>query len=109
MGWAPHAQLRSGVTFPHRILFVRHGETSWNVEGRLQGQHDIPLNPRGREQARAVGRSLRARIGAELDRLEASDAFVASPLSRARQTMELMRAAMGLDPVRYRTDPVLME
>ena len=42
---------------PHRLLFIRHGETDWNREGRLQGQRDIPLNAKGREQASAVGRS----------------------------------------------------
>ncbi len=45
---------------PPRILFVRHGETDWNAEGRLQGQRDIPLNARGRAQAEAVAVTLRA-------------------------------------------------
>ncbi len=97
------------MTFPHRLIFVRHGETPYNVENRLQGQRDIPLSARGREQASAVGRALRACIGAELDRLEATDAFVASPLERARETMELERAAMGLPPKRYRLDARLKE
>ena len=38
-----------------RLFFVRHGETSWNREGRLQGQHDIPLNDLGRAQAEEAG------------------------------------------------------
>ncbi len=95
--------------FPHRLIFLRHGETPYNAESRLQGQRDIPLAARGRDQARAVGRTLRARVGAEIDRLEAADAFVASPLERARETMELARAAMGLPPKRYRLDASLME
>ena len=88
---------------------MRHGETAYNAENRLQGQRDIPLNARGRDQARAVGRTLRARIGAEIDRLEAAGAFFASPLERARETMELARAAMGLPPKRYRLDAALKE
>ncbi len=97
------------VTFPHRIIFVRHGETAYNAENRLQGQLDIPLNARGRDQARAIGRTLRARVGPEIDRLEAAGAFFASPLERARETMELLRAAMDLPPKRYRLDAALME
>ena len=93
----------------HRILFVRHGETSWNAEHRLQGQRDIPLNPRGREQASAVGRILQARIPNEVARLDREGAFVASPLSRARETMERMRSAIGLDPAAYRLNPALVE
>ncbi len=88
---------------------MRHGETPYNAENRLQGQRDIPLGSRGRDQASAVGRTLRARIGAEIDRLEAAEAFVASPLIRTRQTMEIARAAMGLPPARYRLDPRLQE
>jgi broad specificity phosphatase PhoE len=95
--------------FPYRLIFVRHGETSYNAESRLQGQLDIPLNARGRDQARAIGWTLRARLGEEIDRLEVADAYIASPLQRARETMELARAAMGLPPERYRLALALME
>ena len=95
--------------FRHRILFVRHGETAYNAENRLQGQLDIPLNPRGREQARSIGQTLAVRIGGELAQLEAADAFVASPLVRARETMEIVRDAIGFAPGRYRLDPALKE
>jgi probable phosphoglycerate mutase len=95
--------------FPHRLIFLRHGETAYNAENRLQGQRDTPLNGRGREQARSVGRTLGARIGAEIERLEAAGAFIASPLERARETMEIARDAMGLPPGRYRLDPALKE
>jgi broad specificity phosphatase PhoE len=95
--------------FPHRLIFVRHGETAYNAESRLQGQLDIPLNPRGREQARAVGGTLRSLVGSEIDQLEADQAFFASPLERARDTMEIARDAMGLPPSRYQLDPVLKE
>jgi probable phosphoglycerate mutase len=95
--------------FPHRLIFVRHGETPYNAENRLQGQRDIPLWPRGRDQARAVGRTLRARIGSTIDRLEAMAGFVASPLLRTRETMEIARDAMGLPLARYRLDPALKE
>ena len=84
--------------FPYRLIFVRHGETAYNAENRLQGQLDIPLNARGREQARAVGQTLAARIGSEIEVLEAAGAFIASPLERARETMEIARDAMGLPP-----------
>lgn len=95
--------------YPYRIVFIRHGETEWNVEGRLQGQRDQPLNGRGREQASAVGRMLAKRMCAEIDRLDAADAFVASPLIRTRETMELARAAMGLEPKRYGVSDALKE
>jgi len=95
--------------FPHRLIFVRHGETAYNAENRLQGQLDIPLNARGREQARALGGTLRTLLGREIDRLDEAQAFFASPLGRARETMEIARDAMGLTPKRYRLDPVLKE
>jgi broad specificity phosphatase PhoE len=97
------------TAFSHRLIFVRHGETAYNAENRLQGQLDIPLNARGREQARAVGRTLSARIRSEIDRLEAAAAFIASPLERARETMEIARDAIGLPPQAYRLDAALKE
>ncbi len=89
----------------HRLIFIRHGETDWNVESRLQGQHDTPLNGRGRDQASAVGRQVRDWRGPDLADLK----FVASPLSRTRDTMQLARTAMGLPPDAYDTDTRLLE
>jgi len=86
------------------IAFLRHGETDWNVEGRLQGQKDVPLNERGRAQARRNG----AAMLAALPDVATFD-FVASPLGRARETMEIARAAIGLDANAYRTDERLRE
>ncbi|KAA2242245.1 histidine phosphatase family protein [Salinarimonas soli] len=87
-----------------RILFVRHGETDWNAEGRLQGQHDIPLNAVGREQADRVGTTL-ARLVPGIGDLD----FVASPLGRTRETMERLRAVIGLAPEAYGLDERLKE
>ena len=95
--------------FPFRIIALRHGETAYNAEHRLQGQRDIPLNARGREQAASVGRTLGARIGGEIAHLEAAGAFIASPLVRARETMEIARGAMSLPPARYGLDGRLKE
>ena len=87
------------------VYLIRHGETDWNVEGRLQGQRDIPLNETGRAQAAGNGRALKALLGDSAGDFD----FVASPLSRTRETMELLRGAMGLDPTAYRTDSRLVE
>lgn len=87
------------------IYVVRHGQTDWNAERRLQGQKDIPLNAIGREQARLNGIDLAAIIKVEGIAFD----FVASPLTRTRQTMEIMRTAMGIDPRGYRTDERLVE
>jgi probable phosphoglycerate mutase len=95
--------------FAHRLIFLRHGETAYNAENRLQGQLDAPLNARGLEQARSIGRTLVARIGTEIEQLEAVGAFIASPLVRARETMEIARDAVGLTPGRYRLDAALKE
>jgi broad specificity phosphatase PhoE len=86
------------------LVFIRHGETDWNVEGRLQGQRDIPLNDNGRAQARRNGRALIAAI----PDIAGYD-FVASPLERSRETMEIARLAMGLDPSAYHLDDRLRE
>ena len=42
-----------------RIILIRHGETTWNVEGRYQGQEDIPLSPTGIAQGKAAGLALK--------------------------------------------------
>ncbi|WP_020186061.1 histidine phosphatase family protein [Methylopila sp. 73B] len=86
------------------LVVVRHGETDWNAEGRLQGQTDIPLNGRGRDQADAVGRTLKAALGDA-----AGYRFVASPLSRASETMQRLRAVLGLDPDAFDRDGRLKE
>jgi probable phosphoglycerate mutase len=95
--------------YPHRIVFVRHGQTAYNAENRMQGQRDTPLDGKGRAQAAAVGRFLRDHMGDEMTCLDAQGAFWASPLRRTRNTMEIARAEMGLAPQTYRVDARLVE
>lgn len=92
--------MRDDVT----IYCIRHGETDWNAQARYQGQADIPLNDKGRRQAKRNGIAL----GNLLTRPETFD-YVASPLSRARETMEIVRTALALDPTKYRLDDRLRE
>ena len=92
--------MRPGLT----LFFVRHGETDWNAAHRLQGQIDVPLNDTGRTQAARNGRVLKKLIGS----LDAVD-FVASPLARARETMEIIRAELGLAPDDFRVEGRLKE
>ncbi|HWK38111.1 MAG TPA: histidine phosphatase family protein, partial [Hyphomicrobium sp.] len=92
--------MRVGVT----IYFIRHGETDWNAQSRYQGQADIPMNDTGRAQAQRNGETLRELLPA-VSRYR----FVASPLSRARATMEIVRNAMGLAPHTYDLDDRLKE
>ena len=72
---------------PTRILAIRHGETAWNVDTRLQGHLDIPLNDVGLRQAQHLARSLVQR--------DAIDAIYASDLSRAHTTAYAIAQAMG--------------
>jgi probable phosphoglycerate mutase len=93
----------------HSILyFIRHGETAWNAEGRLQGQRDTALNKVGIGQAVRCGDILRALLERDGHDPQAFD-YVASPLDRARKTMELVRGALALEPAGYRTDARLAE
>ncbi len=71
---------------PTRIIAVRHGETAWNVDTRLQGQLDVPLNDRGREQARRAAQAL-------FD--ETPDVVYSSDLSRALETAQSAAALLG--------------
>jgi probable phosphoglycerate mutase len=86
------------------IYLLRHGETVWNVEGRLQGQKDSPLTLRGIAQARAVADLLR-----ELLDEPSAFAIVASPLPRTWQTAVILSQALGLDPGAIRFEPRLAE
>ncbi|MDR3468441.1 MAG: histidine phosphatase family protein [Xanthobacteraceae bacterium] len=89
------------------IYYIRHGETEWNALGRFQGSQDIPLNDLGRRQAVAVGAILRDLLNR--DAPDGALPFVASPLGRARQTMELLRGALELPPHGYAVDHRLRE
>src|ERR1700744_5284937 len=90
------------------IYYIRHGETAWNAEGRFQGSQDIPLNDLGRSQAITAGAILGDLLTGEGYDLW-SMPFVASPLGRARITMELVRDAMKLPPAGYSVDDRLRE
>ena len=90
------------------IYYIRHGETSWNAEGRLQGVLDIPLNDLGRKQAAEAGNIL-AGLFARDGRSKSSLSFVASPLIRARATMELVRGELKLPLAGYALDDRLRE
>jgi len=80
------------------LYLVRHGETDWNAQRRIQGATDIPLNDRGRAQA-AHAADLLARRG--------WDAVISSPLSRAYETASIIAARVGLPEPE--TDPRLVE
>ncbi len=90
------------------IFFARHGETDWNAAGKFQGRMDIPLNEKGQRQADAIGPVL-ASLLASRGMDPAALAWHASPLSRARETMQRARSAFdsALPPVVH--DDRLME
>jgi probable phosphoglycerate mutase len=73
------------------LTLVRHGETDWNRDRRIQGSTDIPLNDTGRAQARTAAETL------------SGDIIVSSDLSRARETAQIIAAELGLpEPRAYR-------
>ncbi len=73
-----------------RLLLVRHGETTWNLERRYQGHSDPPLSARGEAQAQALANRL-ATTGVA--------GIVASPLLRAQATAQMIAARLGLPVV----------
>lgn len=88
----------SAATDMRRLLLTRHGETSWNALGKLQGHTDIELNDVGRRQAQALA----GRLGDA-----ALTAVWTSDLARARETGAIISAALGLpEPA---IDPELRE
>lgn len=91
---APTARPAGGA----RLTLARHGLTDHNVEGRMQGRTDIPLNATGREQARALARAIAAGAPPHV--------IVSSPLQRALATAQTVGDAVGV-PVR--TDPAFVE
>ena len=74
---------------PTHLCIARHGETDWNAAGILQGWLDVPINARGREQARELAKQF---AGAGFSRIHASS------LVRARETAEMIAAALALPP-----------
>jgi probable phosphoglycerate mutase len=96
----PATLLKPGLT----LYLIRHGETDWNREARYQGQRDIPLNAKGRDQARRHGEVLRRLMPGLAD-----FAFVSSPLDRAIETMRIVRGTLGLDEDGFTTDPQIAE
>lgn len=105
---APDIPSKPGAPDPDLLIFIRHGQTDWNAEGRMQGQRDIPLNSVGEGQASGNGERLKAFFDREGFDPESFD-FVSSPLTRTRKTMELLRKTMKLDPAAYRLDGQLKE
>jgi len=81
----------------HRVVLARHAQSEGNALGVLQGQSDYALSARGVEQARALARRWS-------DERRQFDAIIASPLMRARQTAEIVAAALGGLPVEIDAD-----
>ncbi|TDN93032.1 histidine phosphatase family protein [Microbacterium sp. BK668] len=73
------------------LILVRHGETDWNRDRRIQGATDVPLNDTGRRQARDAAATLRGMLDPR-----ARAVVVASDLSRARETGEIIAGELGL-------------
>src|SRR5437660_2471183 len=71
---------------PLQLVFIRHGSSTWNDEGRIQGQLDPPLSEKGREQAEKLAARLRD---------ETVDALYSSDLQRARSTADAVSGAIG--------------
>jgi probable phosphoglycerate mutase len=87
------------------LYLLRHGETVWNTERRMQGTRNSDLTERGRAQARAMGVALEV----ELAREAGPTVFLRSPLGRTRETSLIIGRELGLDPVLWRDDPRLAE
>jgi probable phosphoglycerate mutase len=87
------------------LYMLRHGETAWNTERRMQGKKDSDLTARGRRQALAMAHALRL----ELAREPGPTLFWRSPLGRVRDTAEIIGRELGLTPNDWRIDDRLAE
>src|SRR5437016_4372087 len=87
------------------LYMLRHGETAWNTERRMQGTKDSPLTERGRQQAAALARALKSELGREAG----STMFWRSPLGRVRETAEIIGRELGLPAQDWREDQRLAE
>lgn len=87
------------------LYMLRHGETAWNTERRMQGMQNSDLTERGRAQALAMSLALKA----ELAREPGPTVFLRSPLGRTRETSQIIGGALGLDPAAWREDARLVE
>ena len=90
------------------LYYVRHGLTDWNMQGRLQGRQDIPLNAIGQTQSKRCGEILRD-LFARDGRSAADYGYASSPLVRARATMDILRTTLALAPAGYVLDERLSE
>ncbi len=88
------------------IYLLRHGETEWNRQGRLQGHGDSQLTERGLSQAVAMGGALRREIG---DAALAGFTLMSSPLGRALATARCVAAVTAHDPAAIIQEPRLRE
>jgi len=73
-----------------KIYLIRHGETDWNVIGKLQGREDIPLNENGKMQAKICAQSLKNAN---------CHAIITSPLQRAKQTAEIIANELSIETI----------
>jgi probable phosphoglycerate mutase len=92
--------LPAGVT----LYLARHGETEANSEHRFSGKRDTPLTEKGLTQAHAVGEILKREVG-----MRPRLAFVASPLARARLTMEIVLSVLGVAEDGFSIEPRIQE
>ena len=84
------------------ILLLRHGETEWNREGRLQGHRDVPLNANGRLQVSRAAEIL-AGLYPDIERI------ISSPLSRALESAEIVAGKLKYEKADIILEPILME
>lgn len=86
------------------IYIARHGQTAWNATARVQGQAEADLNETGRRQAAVNGQTL-SRLVPDPSGFR----FIASPMRRTRETMEIIRETMGLPRDGYELEPRIVE